>query len=124
MKTSILFACALLMVSVAMAGSKTTRTASPSSTSKVKLLIKDSETNETVPYASITISGNHTPATFQRAGLNGECVLSVAPGEYEVKVSSAGFQETKTMKVTAVKSKESSYSVVMEPIYIENNHTF
>jgi hypothetical protein len=124
MKTSILFACALLMGSVAMAGSKTTKTAAPTSTSKVKLLIQDSETNETVPYASITITGNHTPATFQRAGLNGECVLNVAPGEYEVKVSSAGFQETKTMKVTAVKSKESNYTVVMEPIYIEKNHTF
>jgi hypothetical protein len=124
MKTSILVATALLMVSFAFAGSKPTKTASPAGTSRVKIVIQDSETKETIPYASITILGKHASATFQRSGLNGECVLNVAPGEYDVKVSSAGFQDVKTMKVKALEAKESNYSIVMEPIFIENNHTF
>lgn len=124
MKIPILFAFVLLLGRGALAGSETNVTEASTGISKIKIVIKDKETNETVPCASITISGNNSPSKFQRAGLNGECELSLAPGEYDVKVSSTGFEETISFKVTAEKSKESSYNVVMEPLHFGTSRTF
>lgn len=83
----------------------------------IKGIIKDKETDETLPFANVVLLNNGNLIGGTVTDLDGQYVLHAPIGMYDIQVSYVGYEKSKVINVNVRKGKRTNFNVELVPIY-------